>query len=249
MPAVPSNLPFIFAPSAINVGVNELCADSGVTPGVPAIGCPGISYVDPAFRNPRVQNLTLGVEHQLGGGWSANANYVFMHSDRLKTGGFSTSVWSRNLVSVGTDQFGRAIIPEITAVTPCPAGGLLFPGTPVPLDCSLTQFTGANELGSFSRGNYHEVVIGANKRFSHRYQFFANYTWSRNFSNDSSERDTDTSSGHRIRLTSTLTTAGTDWISRISSRLPSWLIYLGALTCRAIYLPQWLGLPGLSRRT
>jgi hypothetical protein len=183
-----SGFPYNF-PSSVPVGVGGLC-----TLAVPAIGCPAAEiYVDPAFRNPRVQNLTMGVEHQIGAGWTVSANYVFMHSDRLKTGGFSTSVWSRNLVPAGTDQFGRTILAAETQNTICPAtGATLFAGTPVPLDCTLSQFTGANELGSFARGNYHEVVIGANKRFSHRYQLFANYTWSRNFSNDSSERDTDT---------------------------------------------------------
>ena len=115
----------------------------------------------------------------------------------LKTGGFSTSVWSRNLVGAGVDQFGRTILAStgdpITGGFTCPANNVfVFGGEPMPLDCTLSPFTGANELASFSRGNYHEVVIGANKRFANRYQFFANYTWSRNFSNDSSERDTDT---------------------------------------------------------
>jgi hypothetical protein len=115
-----------------------------------------------------------------------------MHSWHLKTGGFSTSVWSRNFVSTGTDQFGRAILAaEPAAGTVCPATGALVFG-PTPLDCTLTPFTGANELASFSRGNYHEFVASANKRFAQHYQLFASYTWSRNFSNDSSERDTDT---------------------------------------------------------
>ena len=35
-------------------------------------------------------------------------------------------------------------------------------------------------------------MASLNKRFQHNWQWFANYTWSRNFSNDSSERDTDT---------------------------------------------------------
>ena len=35
-------------------------------------------------------------------------------------------------------------------------------------------------------------MTSVEKRFSHHYQIFANYTWSRNYSNDSSERDTDT---------------------------------------------------------
>jgi len=92
---------------------------------------------------------------------------------------------------MGTDQFGRSIL---AAVPPgaCPGDAQVFPGEPLPLDCSLSNFSGAEELGSFSHGNYHEFVAGVNKRFSHRYQLFGSYTWSRNYSNDSSERDTDT---------------------------------------------------------
>jgi hypothetical protein len=184
--APPSGIPYVF-PSAISTTSQGLC-----TLASPAIGCPAVVYADPAFRNPQVSNLTAGIEHAIGGGWTLSANYVFMHSWHLKTGGFSTSVWSRNFVSTGTDQFGRSILAaEPAAGTVCPATGALVFG-PTPLDCTLTPFTGANELGSFSYGNYHEVVVGANKRFSNHYQLFANYTWSRNYSNDSSERDTDT---------------------------------------------------------
>jgi hypothetical protein len=115
-----------------------------------------------------------------------------MHSTHLKTGGFSTSNWQRNFgTPIGTDQFGRAILPSTGGFT-CPANGVdVFPG-PLPLDCTLTPFSGALELASFSHGNYHQVTAALNKRFGHNYEWFANYTWSRNYSNDSSERDTDT---------------------------------------------------------
>ena len=58
-----------------------------------------------------------------------------------------------------------------------------------PLDPTLFS---SSELGSFGHGNYNEFVLGVNKRFAQHYQFFANYTWSRNFANASSERDTET---------------------------------------------------------
>lgn len=184
-----SGVPYTF-PSTISVGVDQMCALAS-----PAVGCPSISYVDPSFRNPRVSNLTVGVEREIVKGWIVSANYVYMHSTRLKTGGFSTSSWQRNFVSAGTDQFGRTILASepggpVNGAGTCAATGLLVFGA-LPADCTLSVF-GANELGSFSHGNYHEFVAGVNKRLSRRYEFFANYTWSRNFSNDSSERDTDT---------------------------------------------------------
>ena len=183
-----SGTPYTF-PSTLSVSSDELCAA-----GPPFIGCPAISYADPALRNPRVSNVTAGVEHDFGGGWSASATYVYMHSTHLKTGGFSTSNWQRNLVGVGTDQFGRTILGSTGANGfTCAANGVpVFGGEPMPLDCTLTPFSGALALASFSYGNYNAFTASVNKRFSHRYQFFANYTWSKNFSNDSSERDTDT---------------------------------------------------------
>ncbi len=77
------------------------------------------------------------------------------------------------------DQFGRSILK--------PQPRLPFVG-PQRQDPSIGS---AQALASFSRGNFHQVVVSVNKRFSKRYQFFANYTWSQNRDNASSERDTD----------------------------------------------------------
>lgn len=185
-----SGVPYTF-PSSLPFGSNDLCLQAAAT-----IGCPAIEYTDPAFRNPRVSNLTVGVEHQFSNEWSVSVNYAYMHSTRLKTGGFSTSNWQRNYVPIGTDAFGRSILASTGPFTggfTCPStGAFVFGGEPMPLDCSLTPFSGALSLASFSRGNYNELVAGVNKRFAHHFQWFANYTWSRNYSNDSSERDTDT---------------------------------------------------------
>jgi hypothetical protein len=184
-------VPYTF-PSALSTSSQGLCAF-----GPPFIGCPAIEYADPALRNPRVSNLTVGVEHQFSNEWTVSVNYAYMHSTHLKTGGFSTSNWQRNLTPIGTDQFGRAILKStgdpFTGGFTCPANGqFVFGGGPFPLDCTLSPFSGALELASFSRGNYDQVTASVDKRFGHRFQWFANYTWSRNYSNDSSERDTDT---------------------------------------------------------
>src|SRR5262249_1976030 len=80
-----SQSPYTY-PSSLPISVEPLCPQS-------IIGCPSITYADPAFKNPRVSNLTVGVEHQLTRDWTVSVNYAFMHSDRLKTGGFSTSNW------------------------------------------------------------------------------------------------------------------------------------------------------------
>jgi hypothetical protein len=181
-----SGAPFIF-PSSLPESSDQLCGL--LTPG---IGCPSIEYSDPSFRNPRVSNLTVGLEHQFAAGCSVSVTYAYMHSARLKTGGFSTSNWQRNYTPIGKDEFGRSILAAVPATGACPGDVQFFPGAPLPIDCSLSNFSGALDLASFSHGNYQELVLAVNKRFSNRFQFFANYTWSRNFDNASSERDTDT---------------------------------------------------------
>ncbi len=158
-----SGVPYLF-PSSLPFGVDQLCASPE--------GCPSPTYVDPNFRNPRVSNLTVGVEHSITSSLDVSITYAFAHSNFLRTGGFSTTQWARNFVKIGTDPFGRSIL-----------------GTS-PLDPTLGGATG--ELGSFAHGNYNQLVVAVNKRYARRYQFFANYTWSQNKSNASSERDTDT---------------------------------------------------------
>ena len=153
--------PYLF-PSALPFGADGLCAS--------AEGCPSTIYVDPSFRNPRVSNLTAGVEHSFTSDWTVSVTYAYVHSVHLRVGGFSTTNWNRNFTTNGTDQYGRSILTG-------------------PLDPTIFSNTA---LASFGHGNYHEFVAAVNKRFTHRYQIFANYTWSRNFANGSSERDTDT---------------------------------------------------------
>jgi len=184
-----SNLPYLF-PSTLPISASGLCTS--------VAGCPGISYVDPAFRNPRVSNFTVGVEHSFTNTWSVSANYVYVHSWDLRTGGFSTTQWFRNFIPGGKDQFGRTLITGNVCSLQQPAACL--PGETPNADGTLTQIAtpldptlfSSSELASFGRGNYNEFVLGVNKRFAQRYQFFANYTWSRNFANASSERDTET---------------------------------------------------------
>jgi hypothetical protein len=158
--AAQGGFPYLF-PSSLPFGVDQMCASIE--------GCPSILYSDPALRNPRVSNLTASVEHSFAGNWTVSANYVFVHSWDLRTGGFSTTIWNRNFTTSGVDALGRSILTG-------------------PLDSTI--FTNTS-LASFSHGNYHEFVTAVNKRLSSRYQFFGNYTWSRNYSNASSERDTD----------------------------------------------------------
>jgi hypothetical protein len=161
-------------PSSLPFGVGGLCGSIE--------GCPSPAYADPDLRNPKVQNLTFSAEQTLARNWTLSVSYAFEHSDFLRIGGYGTTIWNRNFATNGTDAFGRAILTG-------------------PLD--PTQASN-NELASFGRANFHTVVFAVNKRFSKRYQLFGNYSWSRNYSDASGERDTDSYFGPQDPLNTNL---------------------------------------------
>ena len=141
-------------------------------PPASAGGLPSFTYFDPATKNPRISNLTGSVEHSFAHDWTITATFAWVNSARLRTGGYGTEeAWARNFSTDGTDQFGRAILTG-------------------PLDPTLGA--SLDTYGSFSHGNYISGVLNVTKRFSNHFQVFANYIWSQNKDNGSSERDTDT---------------------------------------------------------
>jgi hypothetical protein len=180
-------------PSSTTLNVNQLCSTPDPVSGT-IFGCPaptsGGGYVDPNFQNPRVSNLTGGVEQALGHNTTLTVTYAFVHSSHLRTGGYdSEEAWQRNYIIDGSDAFGRSLIDGTTNYTNGVLNG--FGGMVAnPLDPTLSNST--NETGSFSHGNYHSLVANITKRFSNHFQVFGNYIWSQNKDNASSERDTDT---------------------------------------------------------
>ncbi len=170
-----------FDPGCLPPGGFPTIFPDSLSPGDPTsefLGPPGISYMDPDFRNPRVSNFTTGLEYQIAPNWTASANYAFSHSERLRTGGFGSTAWQRNVVVDHVDEFGRSIL------VPSP----VFFG-PLPHDPTIGP---ANALASLSRGNYHQIAFNLTRRFADRYQFFVNYSWQQNKDNASSERDSET---------------------------------------------------------
>lgn len=129
------------------------------------------NYDDPGLENPRVMNTTLTLEVRLNNNYTLTTTVARADSDNLRTGGFSSTAWSRNFVTNGTDQFGRAIL------------------TGERVDNTIAN---AFAHGSFSEGVFNQVVVNLNRRFANGYQFFINYAWSENYDNAASERDTDT---------------------------------------------------------
>jgi hypothetical protein len=128
------------------------------------------NYDDPELRNPRVMNTTATLEVALNDKYTFTTTLAQADSDFLRTGGFSSTQWSRNWVVSGTDQFGRSIL------------------TGEKIDDTIGA---ALAHGSFGEGQFRQIVFNLNRRFADGYQFFVNYSYSENKDNAASERDTD----------------------------------------------------------
>lgn len=174
--------PYLF-PSSTTLGVNQLCTTPDPSNGV-VYGCPSPNLVDPEFTDPRISNLTGGIEHTFAHSWTITATFAWVNSQHLRTGGYgSEEAWYRNFTKVGTDQFGRSLL----AGTPG--------GAAAPFDPTLAIAT--NTTASYAHGNYESAVVNVTKRFSQHFQMFANYIYSENKDNGASERDTDTYFGQQ----------------------------------------------------
>ncbi|HXH49853.1 MAG TPA: TonB-dependent receptor [Terriglobia bacterium] len=156
---------------------------------------PAIEYADPNLQSVRVLNFQAGVEREIVPSLSVSATYTQNRSENLRTGGFFSTPWDRNVFCDPAtiagcqinatsafipgsqfDQYGRTIdafnLPR------------LDPGLGI-----------ANEISSFGKGRYHALLVQVRKAFSDRFQLGINYSVSGNKDNASSDRDTDAFNG------------------------------------------------------
>ncbi|MGH9787323.1 MAG: TonB-dependent receptor [Candidatus Acidiferrales bacterium] len=138
------------------------------------VGAQSIDYVDPEFESARVWNIQGGIEREIIPTLSISGTYFYNRSDNLRTGGFFSTPWDRNLDPAGVtlDSFGRTV------------GGFNLPR----LDAGIGN---ASSVSSFAKARYHAFVLQVKKTSSHRHQFQINYVISKNKDNTSSDRDTD----------------------------------------------------------
>jgi hypothetical protein len=169
-----SNTTLFAPPSRFGVTFPEVLP-SAIAPGsdlAALVGPPAISYVDPAFGNPRVLQLTASLTRRVAG-MSLEAGYLQSDSRNLRIGGFRSTSWDRNLAApTRFDEFGRGV-------------DILAAGRP---DRTIAQ---ANALTSFGRGRYHAMIVSATKPMSNRSQFYASYTLAKSTGYGSTERDTE----------------------------------------------------------
>jgi len=167
-------------------------ADSVLTPLLPP---PSIDYADPDLESTRVLNVQIGVERAVDSHLSISALYTHNRSENLRTGGFFSTPWDRN-VSCDPGTVEGCRITATSAFIPASQFdqfGRTIDGFNLPrLDPGLGI---ANAISSFGKARYHALLLQVKHTFNEHFQFGVNYTVSHNEDNASSDRDTDAFNG------------------------------------------------------
>ncbi len=155
----------------------------------PITGCvgAGVTVFDKNYHNPRIYAYDIAYEQQLG------QDYVVFVDFADSKGVYLTRFLDPN---VGAAVLPGQVIPGTGGKTytanadtvcylsgateTCP--GIFAPGPFATLGAVTNTNSGAKSL-------YRGVTFGVRKRFSHHFQFDAQYTYSKDYDNDSNERD------------------------------------------------------------
>ncbi|HXE74573.1 MAG TPA: carboxypeptidase regulatory-like domain-containing protein [Candidatus Xenobia bacterium] len=148
-----------------------------------SLGPQSIDYIDPDFESARVWNIQAAVEQEIVPSLSVSLTYMYNRSDNLRTGGFFSTPWDRNLDPTGVilNSLGQTTTDGVNPTFNLPR--------------LAANIDNANAVSSFAKARYHAFMIQVKKSYSHRVQFGANYVYSQNRDNASSDRDTDAFNG------------------------------------------------------
>jgi len=127
----------------------------------PAGMIPALSYFDPGFEDPRTERFNLGYEREIGRGLAVSLDLLAARSRFLQ------SNRDANVPAPSRDAFGRPV----------------YSGERINPDYGPVLVRAA--LG---RSDYVAVTAALRRRYAGGVQFQAHYTWSRDRSNDDSER-------------------------------------------------------------
>lgn len=129
---------------------------------------PGIWQARPGMANPYSEVASLGIERALPLGWTAKAEYQFVHGVKL---GRTTNA---NLLPPVTLTAENAASLGVTSPTPQQLGRSVFtPARREPAYDAINQF--ATEAGS----NYNGTTFTLNRQFDEQFELMAGYTWSK----------------------------------------------------------------------
>ncbi|MDA2913520.1 TonB-dependent receptor, partial [Acidobacteriia bacterium AH_259_A11_L15] len=137
---------------------------------------PAIDYADPDLESVRVLNIQIGVEREIVPDLSISGTYTYNRSENLRTGGFFSTPWDRNVFCDPATVTG-CVITATSATIPASQFdqfGRTIDAFNLPrLDPGLGI---TNAITSFGKARYHAFLLQVKKTFSDRFQFGINYT-------------------------------------------------------------------------
>jgi Carboxypeptidase regulatory-like domain len=153
-------------------------------------------FGEPDYHNPQSQQASLGVERDLGNGFSLSASYIYVHTTHLPW------VIDKNLLP------GAPIVSEVAGANGLPTNGLPFQDwgyqqcvvnpTLCFADPTRTVLQN-NEYSSVANAVYHGGILELKKRFSDRFMLLANYTFSKAI-DDSTDFNSDYAAFNEVDL-------------------------------------------------
>jgi hypothetical protein len=143
----------------------------------PITGCPfaGVTVFDKNYHNPRIYAYDIAYEQQLG------QDYVVFVDFADSKGVYLTRFLNPNVGPV-------AILPGQGGTSPN-ADTVTYGGGPAPFLIPGSELGQVTNTNSGAKSLYRGITFGVRKRFSHHFQFDAQYTYSKDYDNDSNERD------------------------------------------------------------
>ena len=137
---------------------------------------PGVTVFDKNYHNPRIYTYNVGYDQQVG------ADYVAFADFTISKGVYLTRFTNPNVGPVVVPGNNSDTV-SYTGTLACPQGGGLPCTKPFP---NLGDIT--NTISN-AKSLYRGLSLGLRKRYSHHFQFEAQYTLSVDRDDDSNERD------------------------------------------------------------
>ncbi|HWW96099.1 MAG TPA: carboxypeptidase regulatory-like domain-containing protein [Edaphobacter sp.] len=136
----------------------------------PTTGCPfaGVTVFDKNYHNPRIYSYNVAYEQQISQDFVAFVDFTD-----------SKGVYLTRFVN---PNVGPTVIPAVNADTVSYSG-------PAPFLLPKQELGQVTNTISNAKSLYRGVTFGIRKRYSHHFQFDAQYTFSRDRDDDSNERD------------------------------------------------------------
>ena len=125
---------------------------------------PGVTVFSKDYANPRIYSTNVGFEQQLIGDYAAYADFTMSKGVHLT----------------------RFINPNVGSTVTIPQNGDTVSYSGAPPFPDLGSIT---DTVSSAKSLYRGFTVGMRKRMSHRFLFDANYTYSKDYDDDSNERD------------------------------------------------------------